>query len=228
MTMAAIALERRIARMSWAALLRAAGAAQCVGLGVAALVLGDAEAAAIGVATLVGLLLLRFRGGTIGTVVLALTFADTGFFTGAAALTNLADHSEPLATIGPGALAAIALPGLVAAAVCGLQRGRAAAPSRLAIAAAVLAVAAFGAVGVDALVAGPEASVTGSALRLEMKSVSYSTAQLDAVAGTVTVRVTNHDLFWHTFTIPDLGVDLKVPVGGRKEVTFTAPPGSYT
>jgi plastocyanin len=227
MTMAVTALERRMAGMSWAGLLRAAGAAQCVGLGVAALVLGDAEAAAIGVATLVGLFLLRFRGGTIGTIVLALMFADTGFFTGAAALTNLADRSEPVTTIGPGALAAIALPGLVAAVMCLLRRGHAAAPSRLAMAAPVLALAAFATVGVDAVVAGPDVSATGPALQLEMKNVSYSTAQLDAVAGTVTLRVINHDLFWHTFTIPELGVDLKVPVGGRKEITFTAPPGSY-
>jgi plastocyanin len=228
MTMAAIALERRMAGMSWAGLLRAAGAAQFVGLLVAALILGDAEAAAIGVATLVGLFLLRFRGGTIGTIVLALMFADTGFFTGAAALTNLADRSEPVTTIGPGALAAIALPGLVAAAMCVLRRGHAAAASRLALAVPLLALAAFAAIALDALVAGSDLRATSPALQLEMKSVSYSTAQLDAAAGTVTIRVTNHDLFWHTFTIPELGVDLKVPVGGRKEITFNAPPGSYT
>lgn len=227
MTMAVIAFERRAATMSWARLLRAAGAGQCVGLGVAALVLGDAEAAAIGVATLAGLFLLRFRRGTIGTIVLALMFADTGFFTGAAALTNLVDRADPAVTIGPGALAAIALPGVVAAAMCLLRGGHAAAPSRLAMAAPFVAVAAFAALGIDALVAGPEVSATSATLRLEMKSVSYSTAQLDAAAGTVTVRVTNHDLFWHTFTIPELGVDLKVPVGGRKEITFNAPPGAY-
>ena len=226
--MAAITLERRMAGMSWTRLLRVAGVAQCIGLGVAALILGDAEAAAIGVATLVGLLLLRFRGGTVGALVLGLVFADTGFFTGAAALTNLIDRTEPVFTIGPGALAAIALPGLVAAAVCLLRRGRAAARSRLAVAAPILAVAAFAAVGVGAFVAGPEASAAGSGVKLDMKSVNYSTRQLDVAAGTVTVRVTNHDLFWHTFTIPELGVDLKVPVGGRKEITFTAPPGDYT
>jgi plastocyanin len=228
MAMAAIALERRLAGMSWTRLLRVAGVAQCIGLGVAALILGDAEAAAIGVATLVGFFLLRFRGGTIGTLILTLVFADTGFFTGAAALTNLIDRSEPVFTIGPGALAAIALPGLVAAIVCLLRRGRAAAPSRLAVAASLLAVAAFAAVSIAAFAVGPEVSAAGSALQLEMKNVSYSTAQLEAARGTVTVRVTNHDLFWHTFTIPELGVDLKVPVGGRKEITFNAPPGDYT
>jgi plastocyanin len=228
MTRAAVALERRLAGLSWTRLLRLAGAGQCVGLLVAALILGDAEAAAIGVATLVGLFLLRFRGGTIGAIVLALMFADTGFFTAAAALTNLVDRAEPLAAIGPAALAAIALPGLVAAAVCVSRRARATVPSRLAMAVPILAVAAFAALGLDVFVAGSDVSAPGSALQLEMKNVSYSTARLEAAAGTVTVRVTNHDLFWHTFTVPELGVDLRVPVGGHKEITFNAPPGDYT
>jgi plastocyanin len=43
----------------------------------------------------------------------------------------------------------------------------------------------------------------------------------------VTVAVTNHDLFWHTFTIAALGIDLRVPVGDEKSVTFTAAPGTY-
>jgi plastocyanin len=43
----------------------------------------------------------------------------------------------------------------------------------------------------------------------------------------VTVVLTNHDLFWHTFTINELHVNLEAPMGGTREVTFTAPPGSY-
>ena len=61
-----------------------------------------------------------------------------------------------------------------------------------------------------------------------MKSARFSESQLTATGRAVTVRVTNHDLFWHTFTISELGIDLKLPVGGEKELTFTAPPGAYT
>jgi plastocyanin len=43
----------------------------------------------------------------------------------------------------------------------------------------------------------------------------------------VTVSLANHDLFWHTFTIERLGVNLDVPVGGTRTVTFTAAAGTY-
>jgi hypothetical protein len=39
--------------------------------------------------------------------------------------------------------------------------------------------------------------------------------------------MTNHDLFCHTFTIDELDVDLEAPLGGAREVSFTAPPGTY-
>ena len=44
----------------------------------------------------------------------------------------------------------------------------------------------------------------------------------------MTVSLANHDLFWHTFTIERLGVNLDVPVGGSRSVTFTAALGTYT
>ncbi len=227
--MTASTFENTASRLSWAKLLRAAGGAQCVGLTVAALVLGDAEAAAIAVATLVGLLLLRFRGGTLGAVFLGLVFADTAFFTGAAALTNLLDRAAPLATIGPGALTAIALPGLAASVASVVRRGRASATSRSAGIVALIAVGALLAIGAVSIVTGGGGSTAGpEVLRLEVKSARFSESQLTATGRTVTVRVTNHDLFWHTFTIAELGIDLKLPVGGEKELTFTAPPGAYT
>lgn len=227
--MTAIALERSVAGLSWQALLRIAALGQFLALAGAAIVLRDAEAAAIAVATLVGLLVLRFRGGTIGAIILGLVFADTAFFTGAAALTNLVDQAVPLAVIGPGALASIAMPGLVASVIAALRRSRASTPSRFAMMVPLLAVAGFAAVSVEALATGAEASAPASTvLQLEMQNVSYSLTQLEATGGTVTVRVTNHDLFWHTFTIAELGIDLKVPVGGHKEITFAAPPGAYT
>lgn len=46
-------------------------------------------------------------------------------------------------------------------------------------------------------------------------------------AGEVTVGLANQDLFWHTFTIEELGVDLPVPVGASLTVTFDASPGNY-
>jgi plastocyanin len=227
--MTAITARRTWEGLSWRRLLRIGAAAQCLGLLLAALVLRDGEAAAIGAATLVGLLLLRFRGGTLGAIVLGLVFADTAFFTGAASLANLQDRAAPWATIGPGILAAIALPGLVAAGVSVLRRDRSIAPSKSAGILTFVALAGLAVIAVASIVTAGGASAAGpEVLRLEVNGARYSRSELTASGRTVTVRVTNHDLFWHTFTIGELGVDVKLPVGGEKEVTFTAAPGTYT
>ena len=43
----------------------------------------------------------------------------------------------------------------------------------------------------------------------------------------VTVHLANRDLFWHSFTIDHPAVNVDVPVGGARQVTFTLPPGTY-
>jgi hypothetical protein len=62
---------------------------------------------------------------------------------------------------------------------------------------------------------------------IESRNAAYSTTSLAAPAGQVTVVLTNYDLLWHTFTIDELHVDLEAPLGGTREATFTAAPGSY-
>jgi len=246
-SMTAIAMDRPVRDLSWGALLRVAAAAQSLGLGVAAVMLGDAEAGAIAVATIVMLVLQRFRGRT-GAVLLGLLFADTAFFTGAAALSNLLDRATPQATIGPAALAAIALAGVVASIASVWQGRRMVSPGRSTTTTAFLVTAAFGIIAIASVVSTRGGAASGGdALpgqaplpqagphpaaapiqRLEIKGARFSTDTLAAASGTVTVAVTNHDLFWHTFTIGELGVDLRVPIGDEKSVTFTAAPGTYT
>ena len=60
-----------------------------------------------------------------------------------------------------------------------------------------------------------------------VRMLTPSTTSLATPAGQVTVVLTNQDLFWHTFTIDELHVDLEARLGGTPEATFTAPPGSY-
>ena len=67
----------------------------------------------------------------------------------------------------------------------------------------------------------------GLAVAIQAHNAAYSTTSLAAPSGLVTVVLTNHDLFWHTFTIDQLHVDLEAPLGGTREVSFTAPPGTY-
>jgi len=225
--MTAIAIERPVRSLSWGTLLRITAVLQALGLGLAAGALGDAEAGAIAIATIVMLIIQRFRR-TAGAVLLALVFADTAFCTAAEALSNLLDQAAPLATIGPAALAAIALMGLLASIANIVQRGRTFSPSRSAIATAFVAAAAFAIIAIASVVSARAVAASGSeALRLEIKGARFSTDALSATSRTVTVAVTNHDLFWHTFTIGELGVNLRVPVGDEKSVTFTAAPGTY-
>jgi plastocyanin len=79
--------------------------------------------------------------------------------------------------------------------------------------------------------AGPERGTTVQAsqrISLRASRTAFATTSLGAHPGPVTVSLTNHDLFWHTFTIESLGVNVDVPVGGTRSVTFTAAPGTYT
>ena len=225
----AISTARPSSAFSWLRLCRITGLAQGAGLVITAAALHDAEAAAVGVATIVATALLGFRSGRVGAVVLGLLFVDVGFFTGAAAITNLADRASPAVTIAPGVLAAIAVPGLAAAVAVVARGSRATVPSRLAGILPVVAGIALVALGAISFATGGGATPAGpEVLRLEVSGARFSQSELTATGRAVTVQITNHDLFWHTFTIADLGVDMKLPVGGDKEVTFTAAPGTYT
>jgi plastocyanin len=51
---------------------------------------------------------------------------------------------------------------------------------------------------------------------------------LEARAGEVTVALRNRDLFWHTFTVDALGVDVRSPVGRLRTATFEARAGRYS
>jgi hypothetical protein len=55
----------------------------------------------------------------------------------------------------------------------------------------------------------PETQRRGAVVAIEARSAAYSTSSLAAPVGQVTVVLTNHDLFWHTFTIDQLHVDLE-------------------
>jgi plastocyanin len=78
-------------------------------------------------------------------------------------------------------------------------------------------------------VAYPEAPETQrrGVVAIESRNAAFSTTSLAAPAGQVTVVLTNSDLFRHTFTIDELDVNVEAPLGGTREETFAAPPGTY-
>jgi plastocyanin len=62
---------------------------------------------------------------------------------------------------------------------------------------------------------------------IKMKDVKFVPDDPLANGRTVAVVVENADLFWHTFTIEALNIDVRVPVKATRRTTFTARPGEY-
>lgn len=64
-------------------------------------------------------------------------------------------------------------------------------------------------------------------IELVAENVAYSETEIATGPGHVSLSLANRDLFWHTFTIEELDVDLRVPLSATMTVTFEAPPGEY-
>jgi plastocyanin len=189
----------------------------------------DRDALMVAAAMLLGAGLLRLRGGLAGLGLLCLSFANLELWMLPAALSN-AGHREGLVGILlPGALAAVSLAGLVAGLAAIARRRWAAAGSG---AARWAGLGATGAVAVALVVAaavgpGPAQPAPAGELALHLSNTAFHPATLTSPSGQVTVDLTNRDLFWHSFTIDRPAVNVDVPVGGARRVTFTVPPGTY-
>src|SRR5207302_8774122 len=118
--------------------------------------------------------------------------------------------------------------GLVAAAGFLLTRRNPTAGKRASwgVAAAALVVI-LGVTAVAAVTASGRNMTAAGDLVISATNARFSTNTLTADHGTVTVDFTNNDLFWHTFTVSALGVDIRSPVEGHERVSFNAPPGTY-
>jgi len=213
--------------MTWRRLTGAAAvwtALLMLGVGIA---LSDLEAVAIGLGVAVGAALLRVRRGLLGRLALLALFADVALWMVPAAVTNVA-HGEDLVAVGvPVVLATAALLGLAAAAVSLATRNRATAGAGRVVAGTALVAVAAVAASQAGLFGDPVEQQRGD-LVVAMRNVRFVPADLEGTDDNpVTVVVENDDLFWHTFTIEQLDVDVRVPVKGRRRVTMTAPPGDY-
>jgi hypothetical protein len=62
---------------------------------------------------------------------------------------------------------------------------------------------------------------------ISMRNSRFTTNHLESKPGWVTLVVANPDLFWHTFTVPDLDIDIAVPVGSVREAAAKLPVGRY-
>jgi plastocyanin len=209
-------------KSAWTTSLRAAGAVGAVSLALVGILLSDLEAIAVAVGYAICLFLLRLGRGRLGAAGIAVVSGITLLFMGAAAVTNARIGSDVLWVLVPALLSSVAATGLVAGIGVWLDWAGTRGPVVL------VGLASIWIVGMTAwsMTAG-ETGSSGADVSLVAENVTFSPTELVAAHGAVTVEMTNRDLFWHTFTIGELGVDLLVPVGGERTVTFHVEPGIY-
>jgi plastocyanin len=197
-------------------------------LAVAAVALRDLEAAALTVGGLVALALLRFRTGLLGRLALALLGTNVAFWMGTGAVSNLTHGEGFWETALPSALTIASVATLVAAvgAMVTRRTGSVAQTGPRIVQAAAVAVA-LAALVLAAIGVGDQTQALAGDIELVTEDVKFSEDDVTAEAGTVGVVVANRDLFWHTFTIKELDVNVNVPVGGERRVAFEASPGTY-
>ncbi|MDQ4076034.1 MAG: cupredoxin domain-containing protein [Chloroflexota bacterium] len=219
----------RLATFSWLILLQVAALADLVVLLSMTIVNQDVLAIVLAGLILIGIGLLGFRGGMAGVVLLAGIFFDIAIYTVAGAYMNVLHGAGVHALFFPAFLAVASVTGFIAAvaAVIGRRNPRAgyrAAPivGQAAIGLLVLTLGA-GLVTAD----GRQGVLLPSDITLGSANMAYSQDELVVDEGEVTLTLSNKDLFWHTFTVDALDVDLRVPENGTRQVTFTAPPGTY-
>ena len=195
---------------------------------VSGVVLRDAEALALAFVVLLTLGWILFRPGRIIPVVVrSLVFADVAFWMVPAAYSNAVNHSSLGSILVPGVLGTTAIVGLLAAAAFVVSRGNQEAGRTAARVVAAVALAVILVVAGVAAATASNSAIPSNAIVISATNARYSTTTLTANHGTVTVEFTNNDLFWHTFTVPALGVDIRAPVKGSRQVSFNAPPGTY-
>jgi plastocyanin len=194
----------------------------------------DREALAFAVLFAVGVVILaRVREGgrvyTATVIILGLLFADVAFWMITATWSNARNHEQLLYIVEPLALTCASATGLIAVAGRLVDR-RHRGPQSVAAAVTIGAIATFVLCLGAAAVAGwgKEQTQGPNDLALKIHNTAYSSTNITATSRQVTLYVTNDDLFWHTITIDQLGVELPLPVGSHRRITFTAPSGTYT
>jgi plastocyanin len=222
--------QSRSAEITWHHLLRYAALADLVVMAVVGIAVRDKEALAFAGAILIGIVFLRIRSGIAGIVMLGVLSLDAAVFMLPAAASNSAHRGGFTDLLIPLSLAVISVAGALAAIGSLFHHKRPQGDTHVAAVVGQAAIAVF----IVALIAGTvaqrasksEAAQTGD-IRIEMRNTAFLQKDLRAQSGAITVAVSNHDLFWHTFTIDSLHVNVDTPIGADRRITFNAPPGTY-
>jgi plastocyanin len=224
----AVAERTRPATLGWRQLALVAALADAAVFLAYGLGRGDREAVAFAAVMLAGAALLRVRSGLLGLLVLGALFVNVQVWMFPAANGNAANRVGLVDLLIPGSLVAFSLAGLLGVVGAIAHRdpaagGGVAGPAGLL--AVVFVATSLALVGVMTPAQAREAPP--GALLVETRNIAFVPARLTARGGKVAVAVRNRDLFWHTFTIDALNLDLRVPVGRLSTATVDARPGTY-
>ncbi|MBA3620793.1 MAG: cupredoxin domain-containing protein [Euzebyales bacterium] len=214
--------------LDWQRLLLLATSADGVAVLVVAAILTDLEAAAIGLGFGVGLALLWWRHGALGRMAIGLLSANVLAWMALGTYSQLVDGTGWRGLLIPGLLTSLSLVAGIAAVGASLARRRRRAAGRGPATVVVVGVVLLALVlTAGAARSGGDASAPDADLELTTANLRFSSEQLSVDAGEVAVVVHNSDLFWHTFTIDELDIDVRVPVTAQRRATFNALPGTY-
>jgi plastocyanin len=200
----------------WGTLVRVCAVASAIIEDLRGLGVRDRESIVIGALMLIFTCVTFSRRASIGWIGLGALFVNQAFWM----MTATADltHAAPsvLGAAAPTVLSVTAALGLVGS----VARWRGADDrGSVAIAASGLVLLAVLIVAVPAL--GRDAvTVHPGDVRISARNVKFSTTRLSAHAGDIGVVFANKDLFWHTFTVGKLDVNLRVATSGRGRVVL--------
>lgn len=208
----------------WRGLTVVSGSLSSLAVGGVALYLSDIEGGMVAIAFAISTWLVARRKDRFGAVGLFLVSGITIFFMATAALANLEGWGGSVGILIPTVLSALSLMTLLAAVGFWIRRDGYAGYGPWLVFGATLAVLLapmfFGALSAEPTQADADLVVVA-------ENVGFDQEVLTIGPGSITASLENRDLFWHTFTIEELDVDLKVPVSATMTVTFDAPPGEY-
>lgn len=215
--------ESRRSLLDWQRLVIVSGLLAAATTGSAAVYLTDIEGGIVTLVFAVSTWLFRSERRRLGMIGLVLVSSVTLYFMGTAAVTNVGGWAGAEGVLISLGLSAASM--LVISAVVGWVLRTDSGSTGPWVAIGVVGVA-F-AVPVVAGVLENEPQRASAGIELTAENVAFDQTELSAPAGEVTVSLENEDLFWHTFTVEELDVDLRVPVSAEMTVTFDAPPGEY-
>lgn len=208
----------------WRRLTLISGSLASLAVGGVAIHLSDVEGGLVAMAFAISTWLVTRGRDRIGATGLMLVSGITIYFMATAALTNMEGWAGPEGVLIPTGLSALSIMTLLAAIGFSIRRDRRASHGPWLVVGSALVVLL---VPVFSGALTREQPVREADLVVVAENVAFDREVLSTATGSTTVSLENRDLFWHTFTIEELGVDLRVPVSAHMTVTFDAPPGEY-